>query len=77
MIPDWHIKCESNKKCTIYKDKEEKHPVITLDMITKKDKGFTFEHVQLEKVDKFYTLTAEGSNKRLMSDKVKLEVQHK
>lgn len=75
----WHISCDENKKrCTIYEDKNEKFPIITLDIITEKSDLFSYGYVKLEKVGTFDTLIVRGPNEQVIrGTKVKLTAQRK
>ncbi len=53
---DYHIMCDSKKKCTVFKDKAETNPVISFEAITKETDGFKDSYIQIEKLQKFEKL---------------------
>lgn len=53
---DYHITCDSKKKCTVFKDKAETNPVISFETITKEINGFKDNYIQIEKLQKFEKL---------------------
>lgn len=74
---DWHIKCESDKKCIVYRDDKEEFPAMELNMMSKEHEWGVDESIEIKSIPKFHKISAGTLSKQVASEKISVRLRRK